>query len=107
MAEELTNVNVTKELMKKGSAPQRAYHHLLAAPSERRFDALVRVVLDAMGFAGGVGYIRTISADDYAQGYQVVEEVVAKLKRRTIQPGPAKPSPRPESRSGRVDVRPG
>lgn len=90
MTKKPTSAAVTRELMRIGSPPQRAFMHYLAAPGERRLDALVKTTLDAMGYAGGPGYIRTITADDYAAGRPVVEKVATKLKQRTILPGAAR-----------------
>ena len=95
----LTDVNITMAIMKKGSPPQRAFHHLLEAPGERRLDALIKVTLVDMGYSRGPegSPFTTIAAADYERAALVIAEVVSKLKRRTITRGPAIDGPGEET----------
>jgi hypothetical protein len=79
MIKQLTTDDVIREITRTGSAPTRAYEQYLAAPGERRLDALVKTVLNSMGFAGGPGFIRAITVNDYLRGLLIVEEAVAEL----------------------------
>jgi hypothetical protein len=79
MIRQLTTDDVTREITRTGSAPALAYEHYLAAPGDKRLDALVRTVLDSLGFAGGQGFIRPITVNDYLRGLLIVEEALAEL----------------------------
>jgi hypothetical protein len=89
MSKPLTDVNITMAIMAKGSPANRAFLHYIAAPGERRFDALVRVTLVDMGYSRGPegSAFKIIPASDYERAAPVIEEVVSKLKRRTIARG--------------------
>ena len=39
----------------------------------------MKTVLNSMGFAGGPGFIRAITVNDYLRGLLIVEEAVAEL----------------------------
>ena len=79
MIEQLTTDDVIREITRMGSAPTRAYEQYLAAPGDKRLDALVRTVLDSLGFAGGPRFIRALTVNDYLRGLLIVEEAVAEL----------------------------
>jgi len=99
MSKPLTNVNVTTAIMVKGSPANRAFLHYIAAAGERRLDALIRTTLVDMGYSRGPqgSPFRRIEAADYERAVPVIEEVVSKLKRRTITRGPAIDGPGEET----------